>query len=67
MQETRYQGTLQQRMFSGESEEDLIRQMDSALRDGEEIVRRRPLTPDEFNGWNRHERRKAAALARKSK
>lgn len=67
MQETRYNGEVYQRIFSGESEDDLRRQMDAALRPGEEVIRRRELSQAEFNGMNRHERRKAQALARRKK
>ncbi len=67
MQETRYNGEIHQRIFSGDSEEDLRRQMDAALRPGEQVIRRRELSRPEVQGINRHERRKAAALARRSK
>ena len=67
MQETRYEGQINQRVFTGEDENDLMRQMNEALRPGEEVIRRREMTQAEFNGVNRHDRRKAQAFARRGK
>lgn len=67
MQETRYEGQVHQRVFTGQDEDDLMRQMNEALRPGEEVIRRREMTQPEFNGFNRHELRKAQAIARRSK
>lgn len=67
MQETQYEGRTLQRVFSGNSEEDLQRQMDAALRPGEQVIRRRELSQPEVNGINRHELRKNAKLARRAK
>ena len=44
---------------------DLQRQMDEAIRPGEELVRRVPLDQPTIHALNRHERRKAAKLNRK--
>lgn len=65
MQETRYNGEIYQKIFSGKTEEEIEAAMNADLRPGEEVIRRRELTEEEFNGVNRHERRKAAALARR--
>ena len=67
MQETRYEGQINQRVFTGQDEDDLMRQMNEALRPGEEVIRRREMTQAEFNGTNRHQRRAAQAKARRGK
>ena len=67
MQETRYKGQINQRVFTGQDEDDLMRQMNEALRPGEEVIRRREMTQAEFNGMNRHQRRAAQAKARRGK
>jgi len=65
MQETRYEGETLQRIYRGVDANDLQRQMDEALRPGEELVRRVPLDHPTIHAMNRHERRKAAALNRR--
>lgn len=67
MQETRYEGRIHQRVFEGLDEAEINRKMNAALRNGEEVIRRRELSQPEVKGINRHERRKAAALARRAK
>ena len=64
MQETRYEGELVQKVYTGYDQDEVREKMILALRPGEEVVRRRELTQAEFNGYNRHERRKAAAINR---
>lgn len=65
MQETRYEGETLQSIFRGVDAIDLQRQMDEAIRPGEELVRRVPLDQPTIHALNRHERRKAAKLNRK--
>jgi len=66
MQETKFEGQTLQKVFTGKDHQDLVSQMDEALRPGEEVVRRRELSQAEFNGLNRHERRKVQALVRRA-
>lgn len=67
MQETRYNDEIRQKIFNGKTQEEIEAMMNADLRDGEEVIRRRELTQAEFNGYNRHERRKMAKLARKKR
>lgn len=67
MQESRYEGQTVQRIFQGKSQEEIEAMMNGALRPGEEVVRRVPLDEPTIHALNRHERRKAAALARRAK
>lgn len=67
MQETRYEGMPVQRIFQGKSQEEIESMMDAALRPGEEVVRRISLPLPAVHAINRHERRKAQALARRAK
>jgi hypothetical protein len=64
MQETRYEGELSQKVYSGKDQDEVLEKMIAALRPGEEVIRRREMTQAEFNGMNRHARRKAASIAR---
>ena len=67
MQETRYEGMTVQKMFRGSNMEEIEAAMDASLRPGEEVVRRVELDQPTVHAMNRHERRKAAALARRRK
>ena len=67
MQETQYNNEIRQRVFSGVDEEDIQNQMNKALRPGERVIRRIQLDESTIHAINRHERRKAAALARKKR
>ncbi len=67
MQETRYEGETVQRIFQGKSQEEIEAMMNGALRPGEKVVRRVALDQPTVHAMNRHERRKAAALARRNK
>jgi hypothetical protein len=67
MQETRYNDEIYQKIYSGKTREEIESAMNADLRPGEEVIRRRELTQEECNGVNRHERRKAAALARRKR
>lgn len=67
MQETHYNGELVQKIFRGKTREEVEALMNGALRPGEEVIRRVELEAATVSSLNRHERRKAAALARRSK
>lgn len=67
MQETRYEGETLQRIFQGKTQEEIEAAMNASLRPGEELVRRVPLDGPTVHSLNRHERRKAAALARRNR
>ena len=64
MQETRYEDEIVQKVYTGKDEEEIRNKMINALREGEEVIRRKQMTLPEYNSYNRHERRKAASIAR---
>ena len=61
------QKTLRQMLHQAETEEALRLAMDADVREGEEVVRRVPLEDPSVRAINRHERRKAEALARRER
>ncbi|BDU76252.1 hypothetical protein [Mesoterricola sediminis] len=67
MQTTMYEGQIAQRIFQGKSQAEIDQMMDAALRPGEEVISRVELDKPTVHALNRHERRKAAKLARKGR
>jgi hypothetical protein len=57
---------IRQQVFSGTAEE-IMAAMNADIRETETVLQRRELSEAEFRGYNRHERRKAAALARRTR
>lgn len=53
MQETRYMGELEQKVYSGKDQEEIREKMIAALRPGEEVIRRRELTLAEVHAWHK--------------
>ena len=53
MQETRLNGQLRQKVFQGNTLEEVFVKMTAVLQPGEEVIRQRELTLEEFRAWNR--------------
>ena len=58
---------IRQAIFSGATDAEIRSKMDADVRQGETVLRRRRLSEEEMRGMNRHQRRKAAALARRGR
>jgi hypothetical protein len=53
MQETRYEGVLEQKVYSGKDQDEVREKMIAALRPGEEVIRRRELSLAEVHAWHK--------------
>ena len=53
MQETRYEGNLKQKIYSGKDQDEVREKMIAALRPGEEVIRRRELSLAEVHAWHK--------------